>query len=218
MCGSKRDLGRQDLSVDIDSVDFSVPRLMPGCDETEYHASRNFVYLARVARNLNRVNAVYSRIKKKKDWGIDPELVQLNPSITGWVNDLPTDLRLTFSPDGSPPWLPSHFIGNMHSYYYLSVIILHRPQLSFLEPMGPDGQWKSHMLLCYSSAKALCRLQESMLQSFGLSGLQCMQRGISFTIYAILSCMVLHLVRHPALLVTKQVERNKTNDELCRLR
>lgn len=168
---------------------------MPGCDETEYHASRNFAYLARVARNLNRVNAVYSKIKRKKDWGIDPELVRLNPSITGWISDLPPDLRLTFSPDGSPPWLPSHFIGNMHSYYYLSVIILHRPQLSFLEPMGADGQWKSHMVLCYSSAKALCRLQESMLQSFGLSGLQCMQRGISFTIYAILSCMVLHLVR-----------------------
>ncbi|KAI1641646.1 uncharacterized protein F4817DRAFT_45343 [Daldinia loculata] len=186
--------GRQDLSVDADSVDFSIPRLLPGCEESEYNASRNFAYLARVARNLNRVNTVYAKIKRKKDWGIDPELVQLNPSITGWLSDLPPDLRLTFPSDGSPPWLPSHFIGNMHSYYYLSVIILHRPQLSFLEPMGADGQWKSHMFLCYSSAKALCRLQESMLQTFGLSGLQCMQRGISFTIYAILSCIVLHLV------------------------
>ncbi|KAI0383437.1 hypothetical protein F5Y04DRAFT_25575 [Hypomontagnella monticulosa] len=186
--------GRTDLSVDSESVDFNVPRLMPGCDETEYHASRNFSYLARVARNLNRVNAVYAKIKKKKDWGIDPELVQLNPTITGWLTDLPADLRITFPVDGSPPWLPSHFIGNMHSYYYLSIIILHRPQLSFLEPLGLDGQWKRHMSLCYSSAKALCRLQESMLQSFGLSGLQCMQRGISFTIYAILSCIVLHIV------------------------
>ncbi|OTB19093.1 hypothetical protein K445DRAFT_188880 [Daldinia sp. EC12] len=186
--------GRQDLSVDADTVDFSIPRPLPGCEESEYNATRNFSYLARVARNLNRVNAVYAKIKKKKDWGLDPELVQLNPTITGWLNDLPPDLRITFPPDGSPPWLPSHFIGNMHSYYYLSVIILHRPQLSFLEPMGADGQWKSHMFLCYSSAKALCRLQESMLQSFGLSGLQCMQRGISFTIYAILSCIVLHLV------------------------
>ncbi|KAI1209676.1 uncharacterized protein F4807DRAFT_467557 [Annulohypoxylon truncatum] len=186
--------GRQDTSVDPGSVDFNVPRLMPGCEETEYHASRNFAYLSRIARNLNKVNSVYAKIKKKKDWGIDPELVQLNPTITGWLGELPADLRLTFPQDGSPPWLPSHFIGNMHSYYYLSIIILHRPQLSFLEPMGADGQWKSHMCLCYSSAKALCRLQESMLQSFGLSGLQCMQRGISFTIYAILCCIVLHLV------------------------
>lgn len=169
---------------------------MPGCEETEYHASRNFAFLSRIARNLNKVNSVYAKIKKKKDWGIDPELVQLNPLITGWLGELPADLRLTFPSDGSPPWLPSHFIGNMHSYYYLSIIILHRPQLSFLEPMGADGQWKSHMSLCYSSAKALCRLQESMLQSFGLSGLQCMQRGISFTIYAILCCIVLHIVRH----------------------
>ncbi|KAI2616089.1 hypothetical protein GGR54DRAFT_611146 [Hypoxylon sp. NC1633] len=184
--------GRQDLSVDPESVDFNVPRLVPGCDETEYHASRNFTYMARVARNLNRVNAVYSKIKRKKDWGIDPELVQLNPLITSWLNEIPADLRITFPADGSPPWLPSHFIGNMHSYYYLSIIILHRPQLSFLEPMS--AEWKSHMLLCYSSAKSLCRVEESMLQSFGLNGLQCMQRGISFTIYAILSCMVLHLV------------------------
>ncbi|KAI0895525.1 hypothetical protein F4806DRAFT_469448 [Annulohypoxylon nitens] len=186
--------GRQDTSVDPESVDFNVPRLMPGCEETEYHASRNFAFLSRIARNLNKVNSVYAKIKKKKDWGIDPELVQLNPLITGWLGELPADLRLTFPSDGSPPWLPSHFIGNMHSYYYLSIIILHRPQLSFLEPMGADGQWKSHMSLCYSSAKALCRLQESMLQSFGLSGLQCMQRGISFTIYAILCCIVLHIV------------------------
>ncbi|KAI1090351.1 hypothetical protein F5B19DRAFT_484623 [Rostrohypoxylon terebratum] len=186
--------GRQDTSVDPESVDFNVPRLMPGCEETEYHASRNFSFLSRIARNLNKANSVYAKIKKKKDWGIDPELVQLNPLITGWLNELPADLRLTFPQDGSPPWLPSHFIGNMHSYYYLSIIILHRPQLSFLEPMGADGQWKTHMSLCYSSAKALCRLQESMLQSFGLSGLQCMQRGISFTIYAILCCIVLHIV------------------------
>ncbi|KAI1455891.1 hypothetical protein F4805DRAFT_434599 [Annulohypoxylon moriforme] len=186
--------GRQDTSVDPESVDFNVPRLVPGCEETEYHASRNFAYLSRIARNLNKVNSVYAKIKKKKDWGIDPELVQMNPTITGWINEIPVDLRISFPPDGSPPWLPSHFIGNMHSYYYLSIIILHRPQLSFLEPMGADGQWKRHMCLCYSSAKALCRLQESMLQSFGLSGLQCMQRGISFTIYAILCCIVLHIV------------------------
>ncbi|ORY57169.1 uncharacterized protein BCR38DRAFT_490148 [Pseudomassariella vexata] len=192
MIGSPQ--GRDDLSVDLNSLDFSVPRPMPGGDEAEYHVGRNFTYLARIVHNISRMNSVYSRIKRRKDWGIDPEFVQLNPSLNAWLSDLPADLSITFPPDNSPPWLPSHYIGNLHSYYYLALILLHRPQLTFLEPTSPDGQWKSHMILCYNSAKLLCRTQESMLQSYGLSGLQCMQRGISFTIYAILSCIVLHLV------------------------
>ncbi|KAI1491767.1 hypothetical protein F5X96DRAFT_668354 [Biscogniauxia mediterranea] len=186
--------GRDDLSVELETLDFSIPRPLHGIDDTEYHTTRNFTYFTRIVRNIHRMNSIYSKIKRKKEWGIDPEFVQLNPTLSSWINDLPPDMCITFPPDGSPPWLPSHYIGNLHSYYYLSIILLHRPQLTFLEPMGVDGQWKSHMLLCYSSAKALCRIQESMLQSYGLSGLQCMQRGISFTIYAVLSCIVLHLV------------------------
>jgi len=142
------------------------------------------------------MNTVYRKIKRRKDWGLDPEFVQLNPATNAWLADLPADLAITFPPDGSPPWIPSHFIGNLHSYYYLSVLMLHRPQLTFLDPMGADGQWKNHMMLSYSSAKLLCRIQEAMLQSYGLSGLQCMQRGISFTIYAILTCIPIYLVRH----------------------
>ncbi|KAH9894612.1 hypothetical protein F4778DRAFT_747670 [Xylariomycetidae sp. FL2044] len=186
--------GRDDLSVELDTLDFTVPRPLPGTDESEYSITRNFTYMTRIVRNIHRMNTIYAKIKKKKDWGIDPEFVQLNPDMNAWLNDLPADMCVTFPPDGSPPWLPSHFIGNLHSYYYLSAILLHRPQLTFLDPTGLDGQWRSHMVMGYNSAKALCRLQESMLQSFGLSGLQCMQRGISFTIYAILSCIVLHLV------------------------
>ncbi|KAI1502469.1 hypothetical protein F5X99DRAFT_417825 [Biscogniauxia marginata] len=187
--------GRDDLSVELETLDFTIPRpLPPGNDEAEYHETRNFTYFTRIVRNIHRMNSIYSKIKRKKEWGIDPEFVQLNPTLSSWINDLPPDMCITFPPDGSPPWLPSHYIGNLHSYYYLSITLLHRPQLTFMEPMGVDGQWRSHMLLCYSSAKALCRIQESMLQSYGLSGLQCMQRGIGFTIYAVLLCIVLHLV------------------------
>jgi hypothetical protein len=50
------------------------------------------------------------------------------------------------------------------------------------------------MLVCYDAAKSLCRLQEAIVANFGLTGLQCMQRGYSFTVYAGLSCIVLHLV------------------------
>ncbi len=51
------------------------------------------------------------------------------------------------------------------------------------------------MMVSYNAAKMLCRLQEAVLQTYGLLGLQCMQRGINFTIYAVLACIVLHLVR-----------------------
>ncbi|KAF2970113.1 hypothetical protein GQX73_g3456 [Xylaria multiplex] len=186
--------GRNDLSVELDSLDFSIPQPVPGVEDDENQVSRDFIFFVRIVGMIHKMNTAYMKVKKKKDWGLDPEFVQLNPQLRSWLNDLPPRMALTFPADGSPPWLSSHFIGNVHSYYHLATILLHRPQLTFLEPMGIDVQWKSHMMISYASAKALCRLQESMLQSFGLSGLQCMQRGISFTIYAILSCIVLHLV------------------------
>ncbi|CAG8974329.1 hypothetical protein HYALB_00006176 [Hymenoscyphus albidus] len=192
MIGSPQ--GRTDLSVNMETLDLSVLRPAPDIEESEFNVSRNFTYFTRVVRNVRRMNNVYSKIKKKKEWGIDPDFVQLNPSFDAWMNDLPPDLQITFPADGSPPWLPSHFIGNLQSYYYLSIIMLHRPQLTFMEPTGMDGGWKHHMMICYSSAKQLCRLQESTLQNFGLTGLICMQRGINFTIYCILTCTVLHLV------------------------
>ncbi|KAK5992484.1 hypothetical protein PT974_05891 [Cladobotryum mycophilum] len=186
--------GRYNLSVDTDSVDFNVPRHIPGGDESEFHVSRNFTYFARVVRNISRMSQAYKRLKKRKEWGIDPEFQQLEQDFNSFLAELPADLSVTFPPDGSAPWLPSSFLGNLHSYYYLTVILFHRPQLSFLDPTNNEVEWKRHMMICYNSAKALCRLQEAVLNSSGLTGLQCMQRGFSFTVYAGLSCIVLHLV------------------------
>ena len=182
------------MAVKLDSVDFDGPRPIPGGDDSEYQSSRNFTYFARVVRNVAKMSSVYARLRKKKDWGIDPEFQQLDRGFNTWMAELPPDLAISFPPDGSPPWIPSHFIGNMLSYYNLTLILLHRPQLSFLDPNSPDGQWKHHMMICYGAAKTLCRLQEATLNTFGLTGLQCMQRGYSFTVYAGLSCIVLHLV------------------------
>jgi len=190
----------------------SEPRPLPGVDEVEYHASRNFTYFARVVGNVARMTKVYARIKKNKDWGADPEFVQLNPTFHAWLNDLPPDMTVNFPPDGSPPWLPSPFIGNLHSYYYLSIIMLHRPQLQLLDPTGLDGQWRHHMMICYSSAKLLCRLEEGILQAFGLTGLQSMQRGVNFTIYSILTCTVLHLVGFLTLM-TKAVSHTHLTED-----
>ncbi|KAG9245733.1 hypothetical protein BJ878DRAFT_418599 [Calycina marina] len=192
MVGSPQ--GRLDMGVPMDTLDLSVVRPSPSVDDSEYHTTRKFTYFTRVVQNVRRMTNVYARIKNRKDWGLDPELVQLNPLFDAWLNDLPGDLQVTFPADGAPPWLPSHYIGNLHAYYHLAIIMLHRPQLTFMEPTGADGGWKHHMMICYSSAKLLCRLQESILQSFGMTGLLSMQRGINFTIYCVLTCTVLHLV------------------------
>lgn len=198
VAGSRADTlaGRTDLQVEEDTVDFQPPRPVPNGDESEYYVSRNFCVFAMTARNVGRMSATYGRLKKSKskDWGIDPEFLQLGAAINAWFGELPPDLAISYPPDGSPPWLPSAFAGNVHSYYYLSIILFNRPQLAFLQPGAVGGQWKHHMLLSYNAAKNLCRLQEAVVNTYGLQGLQCMQRGINFTIYAVLACIVLHLV------------------------
>ncbi|KAK4149127.1 hypothetical protein C8A00DRAFT_19148 [Chaetomidium leptoderma] len=192
MIGSPQ--GRTDFQVDEDSVDYNIPRPLPSNDEAEYEVSRNFTYLTRIVRSVGRMARTYGRLKKSKEWGIDPEFVQLDPSLNAWLAGLPADLTLSYPADGSPPWIPSAFVGNLHSYYYLSIILFNKPQLALLSSSAPGGQWKQHMLVSYNAAKMLCKLQEAVVGSFGLNGLQCMQRGINFTIYAVLGCIVLHLV------------------------
>ena len=189
--------GRHDLSVQLDSVDLSIPRPVPGGDESEYHVSRNFTYVARIVLNIRRMISAYTRLRKTKDWGVNPEFQQIEQSVTSFLDELPADLAITFPSDNSPPYIPSAFIGNLHSYYYLHLILYHRPVLSFLDPTTNVSQWKHHMMICYNSAKAICRLQEATFKSFGLVDLQSMLRGFSFTMYAGLSCIVLHLVRVP---------------------
>lgn len=188
--------GRSDMGVALETVDFGVPRPSPGIDQSDYQVSRQFTYLVRKIKNVRTMSAIYAKIKRNKDWGGDPQFVNLVPELQRWHDELPLDLQVTLPDDGSPPWLQSHFVGNMHSYYHLTNIMLHRPQLMAANSFSAGGQWKQHMASCYWSAKAMCRLQEGILQAYGLSGLLCMQRGINFVIYAVLSCTMIHLVNH----------------------
>lgn len=182
------------MGADPDSVDINVQPPSPALNEADYEVSRQFTHLVRCVRNVRIMNDAYGRLRKRPNWGVDPEFVRLNPAFADWLSELPRELHLHYPADGSPPWIPTHFIGNLHTYYHLSIIMLHRPQLMFSGSFGADGTWKQHMVLCYSSAKSLCRLQEAVLQTFGMTGLLCMQRGINFTIYAVLTCAMLHLV------------------------
>ena len=150
--------------------------------------------MVRMTRQVRVLNDIYRKLKAKKDWGSDPEIVSLNPPAIQWLEDLPSDLRPTFTDEDAVPWLPSHFVGNMHCYYHLLIIMLHRPQLMSSSSFSAGGSWKQHMALCYSSAKTMCALQEGIRDTFGLPGFLCMLRGINFVIYAVLTCTMIHLV------------------------
>ncbi|KZF26040.1 hypothetical protein L228DRAFT_264472 [Xylona heveae TC161] len=186
--------GRFDFAIDPETVDMSVTIPARGIADPEVQTSRQFTYLVRAIHNVRRIISIYGRIRKRKDWGHDPELVQMNPIFAAWIDELPQDLQVVYPADGSPPWLRSHFVGNLHSYYNLSVIMLHRPQLASPGARPTDQSWKDEMLLCYSAAKNLCKLQEAILRDYGMHGLLFMLRGINFTIYAVLTCTMLHLV------------------------
>lgn len=188
-------IGRYDMEVDPESVDFRIIQgPLPGIDQSDYQVSRQYTHFTRMVRSVRSLNNIYDKVKKQQNWGADPQFTQLNPTVMQWLKDLPQDLQVTFPDDETPPWLPSHFVANMHSYHHLIVIMLHRPQLMSSSSFTIDGSWKKHMALSYASAKAMCRLQESILQSFGLPGLLCMMRGINFVIYAVLTCTMIHLV------------------------
>ena len=166
------------MGVDTDTVDTSIQQpSMPGVEQSDYQVSWQFTYLVTVIRNVRILNDTYAKIRKQKDWNSNQRLVGLNPSFSKWLDDLPPELNIHYPPDGSPPWLPNHFVGNIHCYYHLSIVMLHRPQLMSSSTFAAGGGWKQHMSLCYSSAKSMCRLQEALMQRFGLNGLLCMQRG-----------------------------------------
>ena len=170
--------GRYDMGVDLSTVDFSTPAMLPGVDDEEYQASRNFVYFARVLRNARSALDVYRQIRKEKDWHTHPLLTSLNPTFPRWLEELPTDMQIHYPPDGSAPYLSSHYIANLHCYYHLSILMLHRPQLSSSD-FSLDASWKQHMTSCYQSAKHLCRIQEAIYNTFGIDGMVFMQRGAS---------------------------------------
>ncbi|EXJ57209.1 hypothetical protein A1O7_07556 [Cladophialophora yegresii CBS 114405] len=186
--------GRTDYGVDPNSVDISESPPCSDVDEYERAISRQFAYFVRNVRNIRLISDTYIKLKKKKDWALDQEFVAYNKAFKKWPDELPSDFQLHLPPTSQVPQVPSHFLGNMHSHYHLAIVMLHRPQLKASETFGADSQWRYHMSVCYNSAKILCRLQEGILTSFDLTGLLVMQRGINFTIYAILTCVMLHLV------------------------
>jgi hypothetical protein len=191
-----RDEGRADMGVDPHTVDISPNPPNSDVDPFEQSISRQFVFFLRNARNIRFLTDVARKASKmkEKDKALARELMAYNVAFHKWPAELPKDLLIEIPSDGSPPVLPSHFIANMHSHYHLGVVMLRRPQLAASDKFAEDPAWRDHMSTCCNSAKILCRLQEAVLSQYGITGLVCMQRGISFTIYAVLTCVMIHLV------------------------
>ena len=186
--------GRHDFGVAPESVDRSPNPPHSNINAYETELSRQFAYWVRNVLNIRLVVESYIKLRKQKDWFANPKFVANNDAFRRWPDEVPQDLRLSFPADGSSPYVPSHFIGNMHCHYQLGIIMLQRPQLLASKTFGVDATWRQIFATCYSAAKLLCRLQEAILARFGMSGLLCMQRGINFTIYGVLTCTMLHLV------------------------
>ena len=182
------------MGVDPTTVDISPNPPNSDLEDYDKAISRQFAYFLRNARNIRMITDVAGKLKRDKNWGLNQELVSYNMTFHKWPEELPSDLRINMPADGSVPKLTSHFIGNMHTHYHLGIVMLRRPQLTASQEFGKDSEWRKHMVVCYRSAKILCKLQEAMLAQFDLTGLLCMQRGINFTIYTILTCVMIHLV------------------------
>lgn len=179
-----------------------MPRAIPGLDPYELQISRQFTQYVRALKNVHFTTVMHGKLRKKSaDWALEPIFVGHNADFPIWMRELPDDMQIHYPSDGSAPWIPSHFIANMHSYHHLGIIMHLRPQIHAISDPY-DGMWKQHMLTCYSAAKHLCKLQEAVLKTYGLPGLLCMIRGISFTIYAILTCTMLHLVSSICLMLS----------------
>ncbi|CAO2656691.1 Nn.00g054940.m01.CDS01 [Neocucurbitaria sp. VM-36] len=186
--------GRYDYGVEPDTVDYDMPRPIARQDPTEFQIARQFIQYTRVAKNVYQSALMFGKLRKKTtDWALDPAFVGHNADFSLWLREVPEDMQIVYPQDGSAPWISSHQIANMHSYHYLSIVMHFRPQMHAVSD-SYDGIWKQHMITCYSAAKNLCKLQEAIMKTYGMPGLLCMMRGISFHIYAVLTCTMLHLV------------------------
>ncbi|OQN99474.1 hypothetical protein B0A48_14452 [Cryoendolithus antarcticus] len=187
--------GRSDFLMQHETVDMEPPFPSADLDAFEYQTSRRYAVLSQAIKNTKITNSLYQSLKRqKKDWALDPKFRRHDHNLVDWLQRLPSDLQVHYPADDTPPWLGGdHFVAGMHVYHHLLVIMHHRPQLVTLLEMK-DSSWNAHLNTCFEASVSICRLQEALLRDFGLHGILFMLRGINFTVYAILTCAMLHLV------------------------
>lgn len=180
------------LTVPVGTVDFSL-----GLNEDGFHSATKeefqFTQLALLVRNIKELYSTYLVGKVDPKLATEAEFLRHKSVLESWLNSLPPHLTVGNADDGSSLILRSAFVGHLHSFYCLGLIMLNRVQLPLYDKHTANEQWLRHMLICHAAVKELCRLHEAIINQYGLRGVQCMQRGANFTIYCMLLCVVVHL-------------------------
>lgn len=184
------------MQCDPHSVDLTIPIQTQDLDDNEVVIHRNFIHYVCLIKNIRRMNDVHAKLKSRPDWRHSPQFMESSPSLDQWLYDLPPDLHVQVVTDLAhpAPRLETHFAGNLQVYYHLARIMLHRPALAYGKAYGAGGEWRQHMGICTNAAKSICRLVEVIFEEYGMLGLQVMSRGVNFTIYALLTGAMIHLV------------------------
>ncbi|KAF3929818.1 hypothetical protein AA313_de0204428 [Arthrobotrys entomopaga] len=188
--------GRHIMASDPATIDIPASFTVFDMTEKELTIHMNFSYFVELIKLIRRINDVFARLKTSSNWAGDPEFLQCGPSFDTWLYTLPAHLQIDVPLDPHMPMEPllSHYAGNLLIYGYLARIMFHRPALAFARNFTATGQWRMHLRSCYDSSRKACRLTEAVMDQYGIRGLQCMLRGINFTIYAMLTCTMVNLV------------------------
>ncbi|KAF2674193.1 hypothetical protein BT63DRAFT_408401 [Microthyrium microscopicum] len=184
---------RYEFSIDPETVDCNEPNpdLLNG---VEYQVSRQFTYMSRCIINVRKTIKSFLKLRRKgPDWSLNEAYTSVESLYHKWTSDCPQDLQVVCPPDDSLPWIASPFVGNMAAYWHLSIVMHHRPQIHYLMEHVPGDSWRPYMLICLDSSKKIIRIFESMISTYKTESLRAMLRGISFTIYSVLTCTMLHL-------------------------
>lgn len=164
-------------------------------DPAEHRISCQFIHCTRIAKNTHQSATMFVSLRKANpEWALDPAFISHNANFSRWLREVPEDMQIAYPQDGTAPRILSHEIANMHIYHSLATILHFRPQLHATTNIHEDIGLQ-YLITCCSAAKNICKLQEAILKTHGIPGLSCAIRGMSFHIYAALTCITLYLVR-----------------------
>lgn len=185
--------GRTGFGVKVSSVDLENKLHFPSMDAAERDVTDNFNQLMRAIGVVRTTNRSWAKLRRMTtQWGTDPLFVQNNKHVEDWLIQLPDHLRIDFPADGKLPEIQSHFHANLHCYYYLAVLLQHRPQVELLT--REDAEYAKEVATCYDAAKRICVLQEALKAKYDYSGWYTMLRGAHFHMYCVVACLMYHLV------------------------
>lgn len=185
----------REFQCDMDDVDLS---LLPDASlidtrmpVEEIRLQNDFVYMAMLVRILRRCSNVHKFVGLKFPFAAEPQRPILSDALLQWRANLPDHLKFHPALDKK---LPSHFVGNLHLTYCLTVCLLHRSWIVSVGEYGATGEWRVHLRVCNDAARQATILFEMVLDQFGPAGIKCMIRGYNLSLYGAIIMAMLHAI------------------------